>query len=271
MKTHHIIPLCMGLFTLVSAHAVITDNLVFYAPYDTTTSNTINPPGQTATVVGTPGPSLSTTQAKFGTQSLYNPVADNTTNSALGYADGAPSFDVGTGSYAMSAWINLSINPTGTTVRQYLFRGMNGATQNLAFYVRDQRVLFFLEQGASDIDMITPVGSLTGTGSWVNLIANIYDDGSSRTVDLYINGTLSATQTKAAIGNDLFSNMYLAGTNNAGFGIQQGYMDDAAIWTRTLTSGEIASIQTSAIPEPSTVALGMAALAGLLTLRRRRN
>lgn len=261
----------MGLFTLVSAHAVITDNLVFYAPYDTTTSNTINPPGQTATVNGSPGPSLSSTQVKFGTQSLYNPATDHTTSSSLSYADGTPSFDIGTGDFALSAWIYLSVNPTGTTVRQYAFNGMNSATHNLAMYVRDRRLVFFLENGTNDIDMATPVASLTSTGTWVNLIANIYDDGSSRTTDLYINGSLSSTQTKVGVGNTAFTSFYLAGASTGSHAIQQGYMDDAAIWTRKLTSGEIASIQTSAIPEPSTVALGMAALAGLLTLRRRRN
>jgi hypothetical protein len=230
-----------GFTAAVSQAQLSTDQLVFYAPFDSTTSNTVGAV-QSATVIGTPGPSVSSVQSKFGGASLYNPVADHTTDSALEYADGALSFDVGTGDYALSAWVYLSNNPTGTTVRQYLFRGMNGAVQNMALFVRDRRVVFFLENGTNDIDMATPVASLTGTGQWVNLIANIHDDGSSRTVDLYINGFLSASQTKTGVANTTFTHIVLAGTTDAGSGIQQGYMDDAAIWRRALTENEIQPI-----------------------------
>lgn len=235
-----------GFTAAVSQAQLSTDQLVFYAPFDSTTSNTVGAV-QSATVIGTPGPSVRSVQSKFGGASLYNPVADHTTDSALEYADGALSFDVGTGDYALSAWVYLSNNPTGTTVRQYLFRGMNGAVQNMALFVRDRRVVFFLENGTNDIDMATPVASLTGTGQWVNLIANIHDDGSSRTVDLYINGFLSASQTKTGVANTTFTHIVLAGTTDAGSGIQQGYMDDAAIWTRKLSVSQIATIQLGSI------------------------
>jgi hypothetical protein len=261
----------LGLALSSGQAATITDGLVFYAPFDTTTSNTIDPPGQAAATVGSAGITLSAGQQKFGTQSLYNPAANHTTSSSLSYADGTPSFDIGTGDFALSAWIYLSVNPTGTTVRQYAFNGMNSATHNLAMYVRDRRLVFFLENGTNDIDMATPVASLTSTGTWVNLIANIYDDGSSRTTDLYINGSLSSTQTKVGVGNTAFTSFYLAGASTGSHAIQQGYMDDAAIWKRALTTGEIASIQTGAIPEPSVFGLCMAGLAGILARRRRNN
>lgn len=229
------------LASAVSRGELSTDQLVFHAPFDATTSNTVGA-AQSATVIGEPGPLLRSAQSRSGGTSLYNPAGNMKANSSLEYADGLPSFDVGAGDYALSAWVYLTSNPTGSTERQYVFRGMNGAIQNLAVYVRDRKVVFFLENGTNDIDMSSPAASLTGTDQWVNLIANIRSNGSERTVDLYINGVQRATQTKEGVGNVSFTHLYLAGTGDSGSAIQQGYMDDAAIWTRALTEEEILAL-----------------------------
>lgn len=119
--------------------------------------------------------------------------------------------------------------------------------------------------------------AFTGTGvvkgapvttDWTHLSA-VYD-GSM--VDLYINGGLAISAADSFNSIAALTHFFIGANTvfNEGFG---GYLDDVFVYGRALRATEIADIYTDGfapVPLPAPLALSMAGLGALASLRRRR-
>lgn len=105
-------------------------------------------------------------------------------------------------------------------------------------------------------------GSVVNVGGWHHLA--MVSDGAF--MSFYIDGALQGSA--AYTGTGALDAIQLAGAYGAGRK-QNVQIDDLAIWNEALTADQIAGISSSAIPEPTSVALlGLSGL-GLLLRRRR--
>jgi hypothetical protein len=109
-----------------------------------------------------------------------------------------------------------------------------------------------------------------GSTSWHNVIVTYDNDGGSEEGEglhtVYIDGVQVATMENAS-PLDAVEALVIGGHRYGTGRNFDGLIDDVGFWSRILTSDEITSLQTNAIPEPTT--LGLLGLGGLALLRRR--
>ena len=114
---------------------------------------------------------------------------------------------------------------------------------------------YFVTQGAGSTD-------------WHNLVVTRDTGGGvggRNRMSIYVDGVL--VHTADYWGSVAAVESLVIGGQAAGLNTFDGLVDDLAFWNRVITSDEIAQVQTSAIPEPTT--LGLLVLGGMALLRRR--
>ena len=161
---------------------------------------------------------LSSTQAKFGSTSLY--VADNV---RLSSSDG---FNFGTGDFTMEAWFYFTALNTAFTMfdqwnsgtslaRSQLFHAASGSGQ-LKFY--------YATAGQATQTLLFSSGTVS-TGSWTHLALV----RSSGTVKLYVNGTADSSTASITGAVHRTDDMWFGDQQTGGGGAPQYYMDDLRI------------------------------------------
>lgn len=117
---------------------------------------------------------------------------------------------------------------------------------------------------------------------WHFAVATVSKSGTSKNINLYVDGELVQTRSAANAANyplalrDTLSFGYDVGTNalsNGGARAMVGQLDEIAFFNRALTSSEVSALYASAfqplqIPEPSTICMVLAAATGALVWRR---
>ena len=127
-------------------------------------------------------------------------------------------------------------------------------------------------------DVVGPVvdGNLDEAG-WHHVVATV---DSGVIVTLWVDGVLAGTGGAGHVLPNTPTPLQIGGNPQAGGRAWNGMIDDVAFWDRVLTDNEIAAIWndgegasigslTSAIPEPTTAALGLLGVAGLVMRRRK--
>nr|MBP9912694.1 PEP-CTERM sorting domain-containing protein [Opitutaceae bacterium] len=118
--------------------------------------------------------------------------------------------------------------------------------------------------GSSDRTIFST--SSLNTGDWTHVAATWDTSG---IMNLYINGSLEATDALASTDARGTSNQFLIG-KDLGSGFYTGSLDQIRIYDVALSAGQVAAL--AAVPEPATYAAfaGLLAL-GLAVWRRRRS
>jgi hypothetical protein len=182
---------------------------------------------------------------------------------------------LGTGDFTVSLWFK-GASPGGGW--RNLF--MDGEYANNALYMTTCDMTWHdlpeqslrVSMGAFFTDVASGPTIFNNT-SWYNVALT----RSGTTVTAYVNGVQEGTSTTSAanIASHIVS---MGGTSDLGNGLI-GMMDDVAVWNQSLTLGQIAAIANGTlspssfvVPEPSTLALAVTGLVGLLAFvwRKRR-
>ena len=161
---------------------------------------------------------LSSTQAKFGSTSLY--VADNV---RLSSSDG---FNFGTGDFTMEAWFYFTALNTAFTMfdqwnsgtslaRSQLFHGASASGQ----------LKFYHATAGQSTQTLTFSSATVSTGSWIHLALV----RSSGTVKLYVNGTADSSTASITGTVHRTDDMWFGDQQTGGGGAPQYYMDDLRI------------------------------------------
>jgi Concanavalin A-like lectin/glucanases superfamily/Bacterial TSP3 repeat len=243
----------------------VTDSLLLYSPLDNAT-------------VGAGAGADSTADGPFAVQDIAGTAEDGSaqdlltgaatvtshvTSGAAGVIGEALSFDptatddnrsvtygdvhnIGTGDYSVSLWFNT----VSTVSLQFIAgKGNQGSTSlGWSFFIQNGS-LFARVGGGNSGNRASQNTTAFAADAWYHLVMVI--DNTAGTVTAYLNGSNAGW---ANGGGGPSSNTFVAGTdisnsNPLTLGIRtdgaaefQGYIDDVAIWDRTLTALEVAGI-----------------------------
>ena len=215
-------------------------------------------PTPTLTYVGNQGGgsniSLSTSQAKVGTSSLYSTNVAGATSS-LTYANYTlPAFFTTASAYTISAWIYPTAYPSSSDNPASPFALTNGTTLSsslLYFYPNGTIGLFYYTtpNSSSALGFIS-TNSIT-TNSWSH-VAYIFASGMAY---LYINGVLSGLNSYTGAiclrtNTNPPTNLSI-GCGNSEWGGYRGYVDDLRIYNSALTPQQIQNIYANNVSSPT--------------------
>jgi hypothetical protein len=146
---------------------------------------------------------------------------------------------------AVTAWLQPASNPFGTLVAKSM---IGGPIQDWGFYVTGSEMdaLFNWPSSGAGSDGIPSSGAMIAPGVWV-FVAMVLDVDVGN-VSFYKNGTLvsSAPWTSPLLQND--SVPITVGVDAATPNYYIGVMNDLAVWTRPLSSADIAAIYAGGCP-----------------------
>lgn len=257
--------------------------------------------------LGAAGPSSADGFAGFGPSN--NAVEFTGTSSQLLQMANAASFD-GVQELTMMLWFNIpssiadvdsiqrfyggihSNGSDGETAGRYGFAINAGRTdaggQGISQKGRPRAFVRLNDTNDPDLELVLD-STLSGVaapspptnyrdGNWHFLVMTMYDDGTDKTMDVYVDNNLRFTETLAGAAGEDLSVRHTSGTAGVlAFGLDLGdtnrrflgRMDEITFIGRGLTAGEVGALYTAAqVPEPSTVALLGLAVAGVAFRRR---
>lgn len=227
----------------VSAHGTLLNNLVSYWELEETSGNRLDSHGSNdLTLTGTIG----STTGKIG-NAMANPGGDP---NWLNITDGAQSgLDI-TGDLSFNIWLNVSVAPSNEFY--WIFSKYVGGGNQRSYRIGYQDV-----SGTKSFRLVTSTGGAAantteqdsspvnlGTGTWHMVTFNY--DASAGTIDIYVDGVLDhqSTGNRTSLFNST-AQFALGSSFSAGGQAFNGGMDEAAIWSRLLTTGEITDLYNS--------------------------
>jgi hypothetical protein len=253
------------IITLLSLPNVSRAGLLGYWSFEEgsgTTTADMSGNGLTGTLSGATLPAWVTPGAVGSGALDFTPIA--APNSEKVDIGNPPSLNL-TGSYlTLSAWaFPRSVSDGGRIVTK------GGGSNNRGWSLGVESTGIWRLQIASGVNALTSCSTANGTvalNTWTH-IAGVYD-GVAGTMKLYINGVEATTTLSAAVPAFMSNPVNVGvgiGSRNDGSGITRwnGMLDEVRIYDQALTPNEIMAL----VPEPSTLALGLA-LAAMVGLRR---
>lgn len=185
----------------------------------------------TTTVTGSP--KVGTASASFSGSSQYMHTASGTASLQI------------TGDMTFAVWIKPTSIATNDMIMMYnnLSGGESLATNILygLWFLNTSGGLRYFHEYGSGTNQILDFGNYITTGSWQHVA--FVRDATAKTVILYVNGVAKETQSYTTNPEGGTTNALIIGTReNLSDRFYDGLMDEMAIWSRALSSTEIADI-----------------------------
>jgi alkaline phosphatase D len=280
-----------SLFCVGSPHhaaASLLDGLVGYYTFETDFSN--DPAAS-----GPDGTSVNGATAGFPGGIVGNAMVLNTAdeeganlnqhmNTQIGYGGSiiAPNPNNLLGeSFSISAWYKINDPPTpNATNRYFVFEGEQ--TFDVSYGIRNSNVG---EPGINDGQTFTESGSPNSlvfadaaAGGWRHVLQTYASDGTTTTLTTYIDGVSMGVLSPPTAGVIDTGINFGAARNSASTRGFDGLIDEVALWSRALSSGEVGVVfraglngtPLTAIPEPGSLLLACGTLLAMVAKRRQR-
>jgi hypothetical protein len=195
------------------------------------------------------------TNVTFGTSGKLNTAASFDGGSS--YIDlGNPASMQITGQVTLSAWINVSAFPTTGNFGYVIGKGYNGANEGYFLRLSNPSGTPQLEAGSYSYTGNANYTAVSSIASWSSNnwyhVVGLYD-GSNWVI--YVNGLVQVTTPQAAGALSTPIGVSIGATNDGGISRYfNGVIDEAAIWSKALTSTEISAIYSRQSPYFGTTA-----------------
>ena len=191
-------------------------------------------------------------------------VLDSSGQGVDGEAMGAPTYGNGVDGQAIQLngiddYVNLVLDvPENGATTAFWFNtsnpdsGLHAVVQNLLGGGGHDRHIFLIDGDIRirlyNTEIITATGSQVADGQWHHVAYTYGDDVGGQ--QLYIDGLLQASGTKAQSDFDWQERVHFGFSNDAANNYLEGMLDDARIYNRTLTAAEIAWLAGKREPMP---------------------
>jgi hypothetical protein len=145
------------------------------------------------------------------------------------------SLDFGTGSFTLSAWVNLGANG-GVIINK-----RNGAGSNIPGYmIRITSVVLFRVSDGDECLNESISTDIRNDGKWHHVVARL--NTTTNMLDIFLDGVKGTGTPAATLGDTSNDLNFLLGSwwrSDTGFFPVDGTIDEVAIWNRALTPAEI--------------------------------
>ncbi|MFC4991912.1 LamG-like jellyroll fold domain-containing protein [Rubritalea tangerina] len=234
-KLHpYLLTLLLG--TCVSASASLSENLLAYFPLNNSYENQLDTPNlSSATAINTPSFAaglIDQSLALTGAQNQHIQLATSYgANSMLGE------------NFTLSAWYNLNspITSTNTSNRYFVFEGKDN--YDISYGIRDSALA---QAGINDGQVYSQDSSQliadAALPGWHHVLQRYSSADGLTTITTFIDGVLSSTltlDTSKLAGDAINFGAARSSVNNRGF---DGKIDEIALWNRSLTDEECATV-----------------------------
>ena len=208
----------------------------------------------------------------LGSQSLQLDVTDNANAAQLNRSISTSDLNFSAEDWTFASWYKTT--DTGTNMLMHIGTGDGFGTDNeLYLNVSGGTIDFVHYYGSSAFDVDLSKSGLD-TAEWHHAVVAF--DADTDTFMFYVDGELVGAASSSTLNMDQSTAFRIggqaAGSHSRDF---NGLIDDAALWSRTLSEFEIgqlysgAQLAYSVIPEPGTLVM-LPLAAGALLMRRRR-
>ena len=225
----------------------LTDNIISYYKLDETTGTTVTDS------VGNQNGTLQSNSA-FGTGKINNGLVTSSDKSSnAGILFGAnDSHDISQYPFTISAWFKTSYNTAQDNSYMHIFDTQKTTTNYSGFWLsmamgvtsvdRGKINLFYRNSSGSNYKLTT--SSTYNDGNWHFVAATISSDGDMK---LYIdNGSaLTGTTASGSLFTSTKSSSIGVNVSGAPNDVWVGSLDEIGLWSRELTSTEVASLYNS--------------------------
>lgn len=185
----------------------------------------------------------------------------------------APQLNVTAGDFSVTAWVQFA--SLGGRDMSIVDKMQNGNQDGWRLLKQGDNRFWFCLGGGTGVNGCTPTSGNTVRSNTVAVVDEFFHLAAVRSgaeLLMYVNGVLEATSVFSSFSNGDSIPVRLGGTASSNTSSYlHGAVDEAAIWNRALTDGEILALaNASSVSEPAALGLALVGLAGAGLVRRRR-
>lgn len=197
---------------------------------DTNTFVSTSVKNMTGRCSGTKCPSI-TNNGMFGNALVFGEdLVDRMVS--FGNADEVNSFR----NFSVSLWVLHNRSDTGGVIANYISKATGGGAGTFQFGQNDVDVYFILQTGTGTV--ISTGVTAVKVGQWTHVVGT----HEGKNMRLYINGNLNDTTVRNGYFAGGTQNLTLGSRIGSGDEVFMGWMDEVAIWNRTLADNEIMNL-----------------------------
>ena len=160
---------------------------------------------------------------------------------------GIPNLQIGLSSMTMSVWINITNLSTGGNFIDFRSNGVTATIPSIGLGVLSSGVFYISKETAPNYTWEQLNSTSTySTNAWHYVVGTYTNISGTGYLNLYVDGSLAATQMSFADTGGSVPEQYstIGGTNHVAMP-ESAYLDEVAIFSRALSSSEVAQLYTS--------------------------